>query len=110
MKRTAARQWLVPTIQNKLLLVMLLVALVPLLVFGLIAYLKARDALMDQVGERLHSESMLAMSQIERTFAFSYENIRSWAELEVMQAVERGDPEGAISEMLNNYQGAYKLK
>ncbi len=109
MKRTAARQWLVPTIQNKLLLVMLLVALVPLLVFGLIAYLKARDALMDQVGERLHSESMLAMSQIERTFAFSYENIRSWAELEVMQAVERGDPEGAISEMLNNYQGAYKV-
>jgi len=86
---------------------MLIVALAPLMVFGTLAYFKSRETIINQVGERLQATSLLAMSQIDRTFGFSQENIRSWAALDVMQAVERGDPEGVVSEMLFDYQRAY---
>ncbi|MCP5019318.1 MAG: response regulator [Ketobacter sp.] len=107
MDRRKARRWLAPTIQNKLLAIMLIVALAPLMVFGTLAYFKSRETIINQVGERLQATSLLAMSQIDRTFGFSQENIRSWAALDVMQAVERGDPEGVVSEMLFDYQRAY---
>ncbi|WP_290575866.1 response regulator [Ketobacter sp.] len=107
MDRRKARFKLAPTIQNKLLAVMLIVALAPIVVFGTLAYFKSRETIINQVGERLQATSLLAMSQIDRTFGFSQENIRSWAALDVMQAVERGDPEGVVSEMLFDYQQAY---
>ena len=107
MDRRKARFRLAPTIQNKLLAVMLIVALAPIMVFGTLAYFKSRETIINQVGERLQATSLLAMSQIDRTFGFSQENIRSWAALDVMQAVERGDPEGVVSEMLFDYQRAY---
>lgn len=88
---------------------MLVVALAPLIVFGTLAYFKSRETVINQVGERLQATSLLAMSQIDRTFGFSHENIRSWAELDVMQTVERGDPEGIVSEMLADYQRAYEV-
>ena len=109
MERRSASRWLIPTIQNKLLVLMLVVALVPLLVLGTLAYLKSRESIINQVGERLQAESLLAMSLLDRTFGFSFENVMSWAELDVMQAVERGDPEGVISEMLTEYQEAYGI-
>ena len=107
MDRRKARFKLAPTIQNKLLAVMLIVALAPIIVFGTLAYFKSRETIINQVGERLQATSLLAMSQIDRTLGFSQENIRSWAALDVMQAVERGDPEGVVSEMLYDYQQAY---
>ncbi len=91
------------------MLVMLLVSLVPLLVFGLLSYYQARDVVISQVGERLQAGSNLAMSQIDRTFAFSKENIHSWAELEIMQEVAKGDPEGTVSAMLEDYQRSYGI-
>lgn len=109
MERRSASRWLIPTIQNKLLAVMLLVALVPLFIFGSLAYVKSRESVINQVGEKLQAESLLAMSLLDQTFSFSYENIHSWAALDVMQAVERGDPEGLISEVLTQYQNAYKI-
>ena len=103
------RRWLAPTIQNKLLAVMLVVSLAPLVIFGTLAYFKSRETLINQVGERLQAASLLAMSQIDRTFGFSQENIRSWAALAVMQEVERGDPQGLVSDMLRDYQKAYAV-
>lgn len=103
------RRWLAPTIQNKLLAVMLVVALAPLVIFGTLAYFKSRETLINQVGERLQAASLLAMSQVDRTFGFSQENIRSWAALAVMQEVERGDPQGLVSDMLRDYQKAYAV-
>ncbi len=91
------------------MLVMLLVSLVPLLVFGLLSYYQARDVLISQVGERLQAGSNLAMSQIDRTFAFSKENIHSWAELEIMQEIAKGDPESMVSAMLEDYQRSYGI-
>jgi len=77
MDRREPRHWFAPTIQNKLLAVMLVVALTPLMVFGALAYFKSRETVINQVGERLQAASLLAMSQIDRTFGFSLENIRS---------------------------------
>ncbi|PCJ31953.1 MAG: hypothetical protein COA99_16795, partial [Moraxellaceae bacterium] len=91
------------------MLVMLVVSLAPLLVFGLLSYHQARDLLINQVGERLHAASHFAMSHIDRTFAYSKENVHSWAELAVMQAVANGDPAGAISAMLTDYQRTYGI-
>ena len=76
MKRITWASFVTPTIQGKFMLVMLLVSLVPLLVFGLLSYYQARDVVISQVGERLQAGSNLAMSQIDRTFAFSKENIQ----------------------------------
>lgn len=109
MDRNLLRRWLAPTIQNKLLAVMLVVSLAPLVVFGTLAYFKARETIINQVGERLQAASLLAMSQVDRTFGFSQENIRSWAALDVLQEVERGDPQGVVSEMLRDYQQAYAV-
>lgn len=107
MDRREPRRWFAPTIQNKLLVVMLVVALTPLLLFGALAYFKSRETVINQVGERLQAASLLAMSQIDQTFAFSQENIRSWAALDAFQMVERGDPEGEVSHMLSDYLEAY---
>lgn len=96
-----------PTIQSKLLLVMCLVSLAPICLLGGIVYYQARDALIDKVGERLQAASHLSMSQIDRTISFSIENIRSWSELEIMQEVVKGDPEGLVSDMLQDYQRSY---
>jgi len=104
-----ARFGLAPTIKNKLLAVMLVVALAPIMVFGTLAYFKSRENLINQVGERLQATSLLAMSQIDRTFGFAQENILSWANLDVMQVLERADPEGTVSAMLNDYQQAYGI-
>lgn len=95
------------TIQSKLLLVMSVVALVPLLLFGSLFYFQARTSLIQQVGERLQASSHLAMSQIDRSFGFAFENIRSWSELEILQEVEYGDPDGLVSDMLQDYQRSY---
>ncbi|MDY6920165.1 MAG: response regulator [Pseudomonadota bacterium] len=107
MDRQKTRLRFAPTIQNKLLLVMLVVSLVPLMILGTLAYLKSRETVIDQVGERLQATSLLAMSQIDLIFGFSRENVRSWAELDVTQLVERGDPEGILSNTLYDYQRAY---
>lgn len=109
MDRNLIRRWLAPTIQNKLLAVMLVVALAPLVVFGTLAYFKSRETIINQVGERLQAGSLLAMSQVDRTFGFSEENIRSWAALDAMQEVERGDPQGVVTGMLRDYQRAYAV-
>lgn len=109
MERRKFGHWLAPTIQNKLLAVMLVVALAPLVVFGTLAYFKSRETIINQVGERLQAASLLAMSQVDRTFGFSEENIRSWAALAAMQEVERGDPQGVVSDMLTDYQRAYAV-
>ncbi len=109
MDRKSVRRWLAPTIQNKLLAVMLVVSLAPLVVFGTLAYFKSRETVINQIGERLQAASLLAMSQVDRTFGFSEENIRSWAALDVMQDVERGDPQSLVSDMLRDYQQAYAV-
>ncbi|MCG8313917.1 MAG: response regulator [Pseudomonadales bacterium] len=98
---------LAPTIQSKLLLAMMVVSLVPIFIFGTIVYYQARDSLITQVGERLQAASHLAMSQVERSFLFSVENIRSWSELEIMQEISQGDPYGVVSEMLSDYQRSW---
>lgn len=97
----------VPTIQSKLLLAMMLVSLVPIFIFGAILYQQARESLIAQVGERLQAASHLAISQIERSFHFSVENVQSWAELEIMQQIAQGDPQGTVSDMLGDYQRSW---
>lgn len=97
----------VPTIQSKLLLAMMVVSLVPIFIFGAIVYYQARDSLITQVGERLQAASHLAISQLERSFHFSVENVESWAELEIMQEIAAGDPDGTVSDMLGDYQRSW---
>lgn len=101
------RRCLTPTIQKKLLLVMLAVALTPMLIFGVIAYHRVSETLIDQVGDKLLNSSEQALTQIDRTFSFTRENVISWSQLEVMQDVTTGDPDGRISELLEDYQNAY---
>ncbi len=107
MKGAFWRACLTPTIQKKLLLVMLAVALTPVGIFGVIAYHRVSEAFITQVGDKLLNSSEQALSQIDRTFSFTRENVISWSQLEVMQEVEAGDPEGRISALLEDYQNAY---
>ncbi|MCG8669478.1 MAG: response regulator [Pseudomonadales bacterium] len=86
---------------------MMIVSLVPIFIFGAIVYYQAKDSLITQVGERLQAASHLAISQIERSFNFSAENVQSWAELEIMQEIAKGDPEGLVSEILADYQRSW---
>ncbi len=86
---------------------MMLVSLAPVCLLGTIVYYQARDTIISQVGERLQAAADLAMSQVDRTFAFAIENIRSWSELEIMQEVSRSDPRGLVSDMLQDYQRSY---
>ncbi|MDX1695558.1 MAG: response regulator [Ketobacteraceae bacterium] len=97
----------VPTIHSKLLLAMMVVSLVPIFIFGAVVYYQARDSLINQVGERLQAASHLAISQLERSFSFSAENVQSWAQLEIMQQIAEGDPNGTVSDMLGDYQRSW---
>ncbi|CBL44306.1 putative response regulator receiver [gamma proteobacterium HdN1] len=107
MKGAFWRRCLTPTIQKKLLLVMLAVALTPVGIFGVIAWQRVSETFINQTGDKLLSTSSQALAQIDRTFSFTRENVTSWSRLDVMQEVATGDPNNHIGTMLEDYQNAY---
>ncbi len=109
MERINSRRLFALTIQKKLLLILLAVALIPFFVFGSIAFVRLYDSILSQVASRMQATSKQTMSQINHTFGLAEETVASWARLGVMQAVAEADPDQLISGMFRDYQHTFNF-
>ncbi len=97
------------SIQRKLMLLLLFVALVPAIIISLLTYFKGRSNLRENIGQSFERISVQTIDNIDRFLFFSKEEIQALAVNEIMQEVASDDPYGKINESLTNLQKNFKL-
>src|SRR3990167_7131236 len=87
-------------IRSKTILFFLALSIFPLVVMGWMAYQNAEGALKKNLGSGLHRLAQHTVSSIDQNFYYLLQDIRSWADFELMQEVLTGDLDGRISVFL----------
>jgi signal transduction histidine kinase len=82
----------------------LLLSLLPLIILGLVSYRNARRTLEENIGHKLEELARLAMERVDHQMAGYFQEIQTWANLEVMQDVLTGDADGRITAALENFR------
>lgn len=94
-------QW---SIQQKLIGFVLLVAIVPLVILGVVAFSQSQHALTLSSGQKLEGAAQHTMELVEHQLSSSLAQVRGWTLLEVMQEILTDDVDGRLSETLNRLQ------
>ncbi|CAI4030667.1 putative Histidine kinase [Nitrospira tepida] len=85
------------SIRAKLLTALLVLALVPLIVVGIIVYETSQDILKQNASEKLEELAAQTMGKIDRVLFASTQDLQAWASMEAMQDVAADDPRGRIT-------------
>ena len=85
------------SIRAKLLTALLVLALVPLIVVGIIVYGTSQDILKQNASEKLEELAAQTMGKIDRVLFASTQDLQAWASMEAMQDVAADDPRGRIT-------------
>ncbi|HET8705936.1 MAG TPA: response regulator [Pseudomonadales bacterium] len=96
-------------IQRKLLLSMFLLALLPVTIVGVLAYVKAREMLVEETSDKLVAVAQLASMQLDHTIRYAEENVRVWSESKLFQEIAKGYGDPNITKTLYDYQASYGL-
>ena len=85
------------SIRAKLLTALLVLALVPLTVVGVMVYGTSQDILKRNASEKLEELAAQTMGKIDRVLFASTQDLQAWASMEAMQDVTADDPRGRIT-------------
>lgn len=96
-------------IQRKLLLSMFFLALLPVTIVGVLAYVKTRQMLIEETSDKLVSVAQLAGMQLDHTIQYAEENVRVWSESKLFQEIAKGYVDPNITKTLYDYQASYGL-
>ncbi|MGE3154667.1 MAG: response regulator [Nitrospiraceae bacterium] len=85
------------SIRAKLLTALLVLALVPLIVVGIIVYGTSQDILKRNASEKLEELAAQTIGKIDRVIFASTQDLQAWASMDAMQDVAADDPRGRIT-------------
>jgi methyl-accepting chemotaxis protein len=96
-------------LQGKLLLFFLLMSLIPLSVVSTIAYQKAKGSLQQLGNEMLADNSQKIMGKVDVIVGDRYDDIKSWAALDVIKDAFRTNEFGAANRTLAAIEKSYDM-
>jgi len=102
----SARAWL-SSIRTKLLLYAAAVLILPTLVYGILAFTAAREALEPALSEELADDVAAVRVGVQVLLAGHIQNVRTWAELDIMRELVFNDLDKTISSFLERIKGDY---
>jgi len=105
-RRVSARAWL-SSIRTKLLLYAAAVLILPTLVYGILAFTAAREALEPALSEELADDVAAVRVGVQVLLAGHIQNVRTWAELDIMRELVFNDLDKTISSFLERIKGDY---
>lgn len=97
------------SLRGKLTLLFLLLSLLPFLIVAIISYNHGRRMLADTIGAKLHEVAQGISNNIDYLIRFRIVDVKSWAELNIMQDILIGDPDGRISSFLARTKESYRI-
>jgi diguanylate cyclase (GGDEF)-like protein/PAS domain S-box-containing protein len=87
-------------IRTKTAIIFLILSLVPLTVIGNISYQNGKEAIKQSLGVTFQQIAYQTMDKVDRNLFDVYRNVKTWAELDLMEEVITGDLDGKISSFL----------
>lgn len=94
-------------IRTKTTIIFLTFSLLPLTLIGTIAYKTGQTAIMRSLGAAFQQIANQTIDKVDRSLYDVYRNVKTWAELEVMEEVITGDLDGKISSLLMRLSKEY---
>lgn len=95
------------SVRQLLLVGFLLTAMLPIIIFMLLAFYQARGALQVVIKDNLEIRATLAHAQINQMVNERLQNISSWATLEIVQELEIDDVDKRLSQFLSELKHNY---
>ncbi|MFQ5681097.1 MAG: ATP-binding protein [Candidatus Omnitrophota bacterium] len=87
-------------IRDRLVILFLAVAILPLIWVGTVAYHNGRQALIKGIGQNLHQIAHEAIDKVNRSMFGVWMNIRTWSNLDILQEITIGDLDGRVTQFL----------
>lgn len=87
-------------IRTKTTLIFLTFSLIPLALIGAFAYKTGQTAIMQSLGGSFQQIANQTIDKVDRSLYDVHRNVKTWAELELMEEVITGDLDGRISSFL----------
>ena len=90
------------SIRRLLIMTFVSISLLPSAVLTLLAFSQAREALSSEIARNLESQAVSLMERIDWMLFERFENMRTWAQLDVMQETRINDLDKRISALLTD--------
>ena len=87
-------------IRTKFIIIFLILSLTPLAIVGVIAYQNGKKTIEENLGESYLQAAHVITERIDRSLYEVYNNIQTWAELDITQEIITDDVDGKISTFL----------
>ncbi|MBI5503585.1 MAG: HAMP domain-containing protein [Deltaproteobacteria bacterium] len=97
------------SIRAKLLLYASLVLIGPMLFYGVVAFVTAREALLPAIHEQLADDAVTVKGGVEELLTAHYLNVRTWAHLAIMRELVVRDIDKTISRFLESVREDYGI-
>ncbi len=95
------------TLKSKFISITLLLSLVPLMVFGMIAYQSAKTGLEEKIGSGLLALAQAGTDRLDRTLHERLANVTAWSSLGSLQDIMIDDDDGRIAAELERLKADY---
>lgn len=96
------------TIRRILLISYLLISLASALLITVMIFVHLQEILLKEIEDKLNSQAMTIMQQIDTTLYERMENMAMWSELDVMQEIRVGDVDKRLAHFLHELQTGYQ--
>lgn len=94
-------------IQTKSVIIFLILSLAPLLIIGVIAYQIGKETIKESLGASFQQIAHETINMVDRHLYEVYNNLQTWAELDIMQDIVTGDIDGKLSSFLMGLSREY---
>lgn len=97
------------SIHGKLLVYASLVLVAPMLFYGVVAFVTARQALLPAIHEQLADDAVTVKGGVEELLTAHYVNVRTWAHLAIMRELVVHDIDKTVSRFLESVRNDYGI-
>lgn len=95
------------SIRGKLLLYAAVVLIAPMLFYGAVAFVAAREALLPSIHEQLTDDAVTVKGGVEELMTAHYQNVLTWAHLAIMRELVVKDIDKTVSHFLESVRDDY---
>lgn len=94
-------------IRTKTIIIFLILSLAPIAIIGTLAYQNGREALKESLGKSFQMRAEETIEMVDQNLYEVYQNVQTWAELDILQDVITGDIDSKISTFLMGLNREY---
>lgn len=95
------------TIQRKLISLFLIFSLIPMAVMSTLAYISSQKTIKQNIGSKFEELAFHTIDKIDKLLFFRREDIKTWADTDVMQGVITNDHDGRIIRTMSRLRKDY---